>query len=179
MTKSKGHTYYELTPEELAKWKDFAKQVHLDWVKENGAIGQRLYDELQILIAETPAMTPPPAAPPPAAAPPSGPPPATVEGVVNWKDALGMTNFGATVTVNGVAIDSMSFMPPEAILFIGDAGGDAMASFPVNIPDPSKGFPDLATYKGKTLEVTGQLAKNNFTGKAQMNISSPDQIKIK
>ncbi|HJX03536.1 MAG TPA: TRAP transporter substrate-binding protein DctP [Dehalococcoidia bacterium] len=171
------------TPQEIAPWEALAKPIWENWAKrmeDKGKPGNAVLEATKKLVAESKPMDPttaPPAAPPPAGAPPAGAPPAG--GVVGWKAALEMTNFGSKVTVTGVAIDSMSFMPPETLLFIGDAGGDPMASFPLVIPDPSKGFPDLKTYKGKTLEATGELAKNNFTGKAQMNITSPDQIKVK
>jgi branched-chain amino acid transport system substrate-binding protein len=118
-----------------------------------------------------------PAAPPPGAAP-TGPPPAA-GAVIPWKDALELTNFGDTVTVTGVVIDVMAFMPPETVLFTGEAGGNPMSSFPVAIADPSKGFPDPATYKGKTIEATGKLSKNPMSGKAGLTVTDPSQIVVK
>ncbi len=118
--------------------------------------------------ADKPAAPTTPAVPPP----PAG-------AVVKWSDALNLTNFGDKVTVSGVVLDVVSFMPPATIVFIGDEGGDPMASFPLDIQDP-KPFGDLAAkYKDKTVEVTAPLAKNNFTGKAQLTVTDPAQIVVK
>ncbi|HJX03857.1 MAG TPA: ABC transporter substrate-binding protein [Dehalococcoidia bacterium] len=116
-------------------------------------------------------------APPPPPATSALPPPAAGS-IVPWDQALNLTNFGDKVTVSGVVVDVISFMPPATIVFIGEAGGDPMASFPLDIQDP-KPFGDLNSYKGKTVEVTGPLAKNNFTGKAQLTVTEPSQIVVK
>jgi TRAP-type C4-dicarboxylate transport system substrate-binding protein len=54
-TKAKGHTYFTLPPEETKVWADAAKPIHEEWIKSTAAAGlpaQKLYDELQRLIAE-------------------------------------------------------------------------------------------------------------------------------
>jgi hypothetical protein len=88
-----------------------------------------------------------------------------------------MTTAGETITLTGAVDSSMSFAPPETVLFVGGGMG---SGFPVIILDAS-GFPDVeATYVGKTIEVTAPLLyPYAYTGKAYMEVESPDQIVVK
>ncbi|HJX04124.1 MAG TPA: hypothetical protein VJ488_06155, partial [Dehalococcoidia bacterium] len=172
----RGDQFYDLPKEELAKWLEVAKPIQMEWIKNNGAVAQRMYDEFQKLLAETPYMGKelPSAPPPPAAAP-------LPAGVTGWEEALAMTDFGKEITVQGYVLDVVQFAPPGVVVFVGDKGGVAMASFSLDIQDPAPfgGMAGLTKeYKNKTIVVTGELTKNNFTNKAQLTVTDPAQIKV-
>jgi TRAP-type C4-dicarboxylate transport system substrate-binding protein len=172
----RGDAFYDLPKEELAKWLEVAKPIHMDWVKANGAVGQAMYDEFQKLLAETPYMGKelPSAPPPPAAGP-------LAAGAIGWAEALESKDFGKKVTVQGYVLDVVQFAPPGVVVFVGDKGGMAMASFGLDVPDPAPfgGMDGLTKdYKGKTILVTGELSLNTFTNKAQIKVTDPAQIKV-
>jgi len=49
-----GHTFIELTPDEIAQWRDLAKPLHEQYIQDNSAAGplQAIYDEMENLIQQ-------------------------------------------------------------------------------------------------------------------------------
>ena len=52
--KEAGHTFIDLTPEEIKLWYDLAKPVHEKYLEENASAGpiKAIYDRLQEMIEE-------------------------------------------------------------------------------------------------------------------------------
>ena len=53
--KKKGNTFYELTPEETAKWREAVKPVHEEWIKDKekkGLAARKVYNEARRLVKE-------------------------------------------------------------------------------------------------------------------------------
>jgi TRAP-type C4-dicarboxylate transport system substrate-binding protein len=47
-----GHTFINLTPDEISQWRDLAKPLHEKYLQDNSAAGplQAIYDEMESLI---------------------------------------------------------------------------------------------------------------------------------
>jgi hypothetical protein len=82
---------------------------------------------------------------------------------------------GGVMTIEGIASISTPSTGTVTFVEVGDPGNSAIVQGVILDGDHGK-FPDLASYNGKKVQITGSV--QTFKGVLRIVLSSPDQLKL-
>jgi DNA/RNA endonuclease YhcR with UshA esterase domain len=82
---------------------------------------------------------------------------------------------GGVMTVEGIASISTPSTGTVTFVEVGDPANSAIVQGVILEGDRGK-FPDLASYNGKKVQITGST--HTFKGTMRINLISPDQLKL-
>jgi DNA/RNA endonuclease YhcR with UshA esterase domain len=84
-------------------------------------------------------------------------------------------HIGGVMTIEGIASISTPSTGTVTFVEVGDPGNSAIVQGVILDGDHGK-FPDLASYNGKKVQITGSV--QTFKGVLRIFLNSPDQLKL-